>query len=247
MTLTNPELETALLDAQFALKAAEKVDNLSQELDRLTAYLQQELTDAAGGAPQAATPEALRLKDARIESAIHIIGTLKSVNDRSLSDWQGVIGDELDTRQRRLALACRQFHVSWVSRSTASALELSAQGGLGPLQPLAVVFAGVAWPVPGVVHDLGIQLARSPLIGLVGQQLFFEAADGQDFAAQRDFAGHGNVTTDGDFGEGAGEVGVGVAARIDRRAAVAEVVEVGVPGKQAIEFADHHVLPDKAR
>ncbi len=87
----------------FALKAAEKVDNLSQELDRLTAYLQQELTDwsGEGGTPPVPTTEALRLKDARIESAIHIIGTLKSVNDRSLSDWQSVIGEELDTRQRR--------------------------------------------------------------------------------------------------------------------------------------------------
>lgn len=78
----------------FALKAAEKVTNLSKELDRLSAVLQEELKDEDYDSPQ----EALVAKAIRMEGAIHIIRTLKSVNDGSLSDWQGVIGEELTAK-----------------------------------------------------------------------------------------------------------------------------------------------------
>jgi len=79
----------------FALKAAEKVTNLSDELDRLSVFLQQEL-----GSDEYETPDQTILsRDARIDGAIHIITTLKSVNDRSLSDWQGAIGDEIIARR----------------------------------------------------------------------------------------------------------------------------------------------------
>lgn len=78
----------------FALKAAEKVTNLSKELDRLSAVLQEELKDEDYDSPQ----EALLAKTLRMEGAIHIIGTLKSVNDGSLSDWQGVIGAEITAK-----------------------------------------------------------------------------------------------------------------------------------------------------
>jgi hypothetical protein len=79
----------------YALKAAEKVTNLSNELAKLSVYLQQELdfTDYRS------TEEELLAKEERVESAIHIINTLKSVNDTSLSDWQGVIGEELDEQR----------------------------------------------------------------------------------------------------------------------------------------------------
>jgi hypothetical protein len=43
--------------------------------------------------------EALQAREERIESAIHLIRTLKSVNDTSLSDWEGVIGDELSSEE----------------------------------------------------------------------------------------------------------------------------------------------------
>jgi len=79
----------------FALKAAEKVTNLSNELDRLSVFIQQELKDAEHNSPA----EALLAKNIRFEGAIHIINTLKSVNDRSLSDWQGVIGEEISARR----------------------------------------------------------------------------------------------------------------------------------------------------
>jgi transcription elongation factor Elf1/flagellar basal body-associated protein FliL len=82
----------------YALKAAEKVTNLSNELSRLSTYLQQELdyTDYRN------TEEELQAKEERLESAIHLLSTLKSVNDTSLSDWQGVIGDELAEQREEM-------------------------------------------------------------------------------------------------------------------------------------------------
>ncbi len=79
----------------FALKAAEKVTNLSNEFDRLAVFLQQELKESEYDNPQ----EALLAKNIRIESAVHIINTLKSVNEKSLSDWQGVIGEEISAKR----------------------------------------------------------------------------------------------------------------------------------------------------
>jgi uncharacterized membrane protein (DUF485 family)/predicted RNA-binding Zn-ribbon protein involved in translation (DUF1610 family) len=75
----------------YALKASEKVNNLSNELNKLALYLEQELEYDEYESPK----EALSAREERIESAIHMIKTLKSVNDTSLSDWEGVIGDEL--------------------------------------------------------------------------------------------------------------------------------------------------------
>jgi hypothetical protein len=79
----------------FALKAAEKVTNLSNELSRLSVFLQQELESEEYDSPR----EELLHRDARIEATIHIINTLKSVNDKSLSDWQGVIGEEISAQR----------------------------------------------------------------------------------------------------------------------------------------------------
>lgn len=79
----------------YALKAAEKVNNLSNQLNRLAAYLEEALeydekTDMH---------DAFLSNQDRIVSAIHIINTLQSVNDTALSDWEGVIGDELDDQR----------------------------------------------------------------------------------------------------------------------------------------------------
>lgn len=81
----------------YALKAAEKVNNLSNELERLSIYLQTELESS----DYQTESEELHGKEERIESAIHLLRTLKSVNDTSLSDWQGVIGDELEEQKQR--------------------------------------------------------------------------------------------------------------------------------------------------
>jgi hypothetical protein len=79
----------------FALKAAEKVTNLSNELDRLATFLQKSLDDDDFASPV----EELLAKTIRFEDAIHLITALRSVNDTSLSDWRGVIGSEL-SKQR---------------------------------------------------------------------------------------------------------------------------------------------------
>lgn len=79
----------------YALNAADKVNNLSNELNKLSNYLEEELdyTDYRS------TDEELLAKEERIQSAIHLIRTLKSVNDTALRDWEGVIGEELDQRR----------------------------------------------------------------------------------------------------------------------------------------------------
>ncbi|MBI3934001.1 MAG: hypothetical protein HY316_04865 [Acidobacteria bacterium] len=78
----------------FALKAAEKVTNLSRELDRLSYSLQEELKANDYESPK----EDLLAKQIRIEGAIHVLSTLKSVNEGSLSDWKGVIGEEINAK-----------------------------------------------------------------------------------------------------------------------------------------------------
>jgi hypothetical protein len=79
----------------YALKASEKVNNLSNELNKLSVYLDQELKYS----DYSSSEEALSAKEERIESAIHIVKTLKSINDTSLSDWEGIIGEELDQQR----------------------------------------------------------------------------------------------------------------------------------------------------
>lgn len=79
----------------YAKKAAEKVNNLSNELGRLAAYMDEELERTDLPDPH----EALLSREERITSAVHIVNTLKSVNDTALSDWEGVIGDLLDQQR----------------------------------------------------------------------------------------------------------------------------------------------------
>lgn len=90
----------------YALKAAEKVNNLSKELARLSSYLAEELDET----DYRSTDEELLAKEERIQSAIHMLDTLKSVNDTSLSDWRGVIGDELNEQREEQAERTEELH-----------------------------------------------------------------------------------------------------------------------------------------
>lgn len=106
----------------YALKAAEKVTNLSKELNRLSAYLEEELQYTG----YRNSEEELFAKEERIESAIHMLGSLRSINDTSLSDWQGVIGEELDEQretEKEQAEALREIgeRLSALERIPASA------------------------------------------------------------------------------------------------------------------------------
>jgi hypothetical protein len=140
----------------FALKAAEKVDNLSKELDRLAVYLQQELDDT----DYRNAPENLMAKEYRIEGAIHMLSTLKSVNDRSLSDWQGVIGKELDERReeqeereeelRELVARVESLSLTQAAASTksASALEGALKSEINSIRADLRVLASQVGGVP---------------------------------------------------------------------------------------------------
>lgn len=74
----------------YSQKAAEKVDNLSNELTKLSIYLQQSMDNIESDNPATS----LLVQEEKIRSAIHIVETLKSINDRSLSDWLGVLDEE---------------------------------------------------------------------------------------------------------------------------------------------------------
>jgi hypothetical protein len=76
----------------YASKAAEKVTNLSTEFTKLVNYLTEEFDDNEYESDH----ENLNAKKERIYSALHIINTLKSINDGSLSDWKGIIPDEIE-------------------------------------------------------------------------------------------------------------------------------------------------------
>lgn len=76
----------------YATKAAEKVRNLSVQLTGLTTYLNEELIND----DYECSEENLFAKTERLKSAIHIIKTLKTINDGSLSDWSGVIPEEIE-------------------------------------------------------------------------------------------------------------------------------------------------------
>lgn len=82
----------------YARKAAEKVLNLSNELERLTAALNSALED---GDELPGYKDSSVLYQERISAAIHSLETLRSMNDTFLSDWRGVIGEEID-RQHAL-------------------------------------------------------------------------------------------------------------------------------------------------
>lgn len=80
----------------YALNAAEKVGNLSNELTKLSLYIQNEIDYEDDDE----SPELVNLSlEERLRSTIHIVNTLKSINDTSLSDWRGVIGEELDEQK----------------------------------------------------------------------------------------------------------------------------------------------------
>ena len=82
----------------YALKAAEKVNNLSKQLTAFSSYLAQGLEETE---PDDVRMMGQRLASLtqRLEGAIHQINTLKSMNDGSLSDWEGVIGAELEKQR----------------------------------------------------------------------------------------------------------------------------------------------------
>lgn len=120
----------------YGLNALEKVTNLSSQLSRLAAYLQ----DGLDSSEFDSEGELLRAREERLETAIHELGTLKSVNDTTLSDWKGVIGEELEEQReereereeevRELIERVQQMEEHWVALSQARIPADSATAGL---------------------------------------------------------------------------------------------------------------------
>jgi hypothetical protein len=77
-----------------AIKVADNVENLSAELQRFASFLEGELQNQYKDAS-----EGYRSRTERIESSIHIIHTLRSVNNASLSEWRNVIPERLTERK----------------------------------------------------------------------------------------------------------------------------------------------------
>lgn len=80
----------------YAEKAAEKVFNLSTEFDRLKDNLSNILDEIEDQENIENTVLVLR---ERILLTIHLVETLRAMNDTFLSDWKGVIGDKIQKQQ----------------------------------------------------------------------------------------------------------------------------------------------------
>lgn len=121
----------------YALKAAEKVTNLSNQLNKLSIYLKEELENTE----YETVEESLRSREERLYSAIHMIGMLKSINDTSLSDWQGVIGEQLEEqreereeKEENLRELANRLESLWNSQSIDTNTDYSLQQQLDALQ-----------------------------------------------------------------------------------------------------------------
>lgn len=89
----------------YAQKALEKVRNLSNELGKLSVYLEE--TEYGSDTDEST---ALLIQQERNRGAIHIVQTLKSINDRSVSDWSGVIPqDEIDEQNENQLESTAEF------------------------------------------------------------------------------------------------------------------------------------------
>ena len=79
----------------YAKQAAEKVLNLSSQLDRLAATLELALKQISVSDSHADGTTSILLLRNQIHNTIFVLETLRAANDNSLSDWRGVIGEEI--------------------------------------------------------------------------------------------------------------------------------------------------------
>lgn len=75
----------------YALKAAEKVQNLSSEIERIIEHVQEPLSNGE--------PGNIRLAQEKLKTIAIMLETIKSVNNTALSDWRGIIKDELEKQE----------------------------------------------------------------------------------------------------------------------------------------------------
>ena len=102
----------------YAVQAAEKVLNLSGELERLSELLSSAIEDSDEASND---KESVMLLQERISAANHNLRTLRSMNDTFLSDWRGVIGDEIDKQQsleKHISLLAKELEEQKIERDT---------------------------------------------------------------------------------------------------------------------------------
>lgn len=109
----------------YANKAAEKVNNLSKELSKVSLFLKEALDAQETGDLRY---DMLSL-EGRVCSVIQMIDTLKSFNDTALSDWQGVIDDILEQRKKEERLT--YDYIVQVARQLHDAEQMMRKDGTG--------------------------------------------------------------------------------------------------------------------
>ena len=68
---------------------------MSNQIARLITFI-----DGENFSSEKTQEESYKLLCERQRASVHMLETLKSMNDTSLSDWEGVIGDRLDAKRR---------------------------------------------------------------------------------------------------------------------------------------------------
>jgi len=131
----------------YALKAAEKVQNLSSEIERIIEHVQEPLSNGE--------PGNIRLAQEKLKTIAIMLETIKSVNNTALSDWRGIIRDELEKQEEI------QTDIDNLYRKL-EALEELQLGSLAPVQ------LGEQLSIPGIDlddidRDIEVYASRSPI------------------------------------------------------------------------------------
>jgi len=91
----------------YAVKASEKIINLSDQMGKLIEFID----DNEDGQEDLSYP----LLRERMRAASHIMSTLQSMSETSLSDWEGVIGEQL--ARRRMLAEERDYDINFILES----------------------------------------------------------------------------------------------------------------------------------
>lgn len=119
----------------FAQKAAEKVTAISNQLARLSIYLDEELADGSHSSPESK----LLSREKALASAIYSTQMLKEFAETSLSDWRGVIGDEFEQQQRAAYLE-KEGRLKSIATSISELVESQKRGSIADTDALRAEF-----------------------------------------------------------------------------------------------------------
>lgn len=141
----------------YVINASEKVNNISNELSRLTRRLK-----SMGSSDEEIISR--EVVGERIDNVIHIIETLKSVNDTTINDWRGIIGLEIKTfKEQQEEQREKEINSLLLRIENLEALELS-----GSETEQSVVDARLS--LDDLLGDTGYSLNESESINRVTRQ-----------------------------------------------------------------------------